>query len=191
MKKISFILLFALMLTGLFNACKKGKDDPFLSLKSRNARLKGTWVLTSAQSSSTLGRLNNDGDESATFDGANMTLVSENMDIDFSGNTSVWTSTETFPYTYELTIEKHSRFNSTKTTVTSGNTHTLNASGEWQWVDGNKNKVFLSLPGESPDMISEENVYYIERLSNKKLVLTVDHEQGNVTTHIRLEFKKK
>jgi hypothetical protein len=37
----------------LFNSCRKGDDDPLLSLRSRKARVAGEWQLTSGFSEST------------------------------------------------------------------------------------------------------------------------------------------
>src|SRR6476661_1699887 len=45
MKKIVLFLLAVLTLT----TCKKGEDDPFMSLKSRKARLAGEWSLESGK----------------------------------------------------------------------------------------------------------------------------------------------
>jgi hypothetical protein len=45
MKKISFILLLAVIT--VFTGCKKGENDPFLSLTSRTKRVLGEWTCTS------------------------------------------------------------------------------------------------------------------------------------------------
>ncbi|MGD1846585.1 MAG: hypothetical protein ACFB10_14450 [Salibacteraceae bacterium] len=38
-------LLLIVLLIGSSTACKKGEDDPFLSLRSRKARVEGTWII--------------------------------------------------------------------------------------------------------------------------------------------------
>ncbi|MBI3233934.1 MAG: hypothetical protein HYZ42_07810, partial [Bacteroidetes bacterium] len=47
MKKNSLLTLVVLMaaLTTL-NSCKRGDNDPFLSLRGRDGRLKGAWTLS-------------------------------------------------------------------------------------------------------------------------------------------------
>ena len=45
MKKTTLIFLSAILLTGTFVACKKGDNDPFLSLRSRKDRLSGLWTV--------------------------------------------------------------------------------------------------------------------------------------------------
>ncbi|MEY2828948.1 MAG: hypothetical protein RIQ33_806 [Bacteroidota bacterium] len=42
---LHLVLFFATIL--LFSACKKGKDDPRISFRSRNARFEGEWQLSS------------------------------------------------------------------------------------------------------------------------------------------------
>ena len=41
-------LLLILALVAAFTSCKKGENDPFLSLKSRKGRLAGDWIVKSA-----------------------------------------------------------------------------------------------------------------------------------------------
>ncbi|MFH2141789.1 MAG: hypothetical protein ABIJ97_05165 [Bacteroidota bacterium] len=50
-KKEYFLLL--LISLSVFTGCKKGEEDPFLSLRTRSARLKNTWKLVSATKSET------------------------------------------------------------------------------------------------------------------------------------------
>lgn len=45
MQKASWMVLGAILLTGIISSCKKGEEDPFLSLRSRKARLVGEWTL--------------------------------------------------------------------------------------------------------------------------------------------------
>ena len=47
MKKIKIALLSVLLAVFILPSCKKGPDDPFFSLRSRKARLTGTWTLSS------------------------------------------------------------------------------------------------------------------------------------------------
>jgi len=58
MKKVNkffAILMLVILATPLLNSCKKGPDDPFISLRSRAGRLKGEWNLTSGTETETSG----------------------------------------------------------------------------------------------------------------------------------------
>jgi hypothetical protein len=52
MKKVLGIALIAAFAVPSFQACKKGEDDPGLSLRSRKARLAGEWTLASMERNS-------------------------------------------------------------------------------------------------------------------------------------------
>jgi len=54
-KKNKFLILLMLVVLAspIFNSCKKGADDPFISLRSRTSRLKGAWDLTSGTETGT------------------------------------------------------------------------------------------------------------------------------------------
>jgi hypothetical protein len=53
MKKIVAISIGLIGLTLIVGACRKGENDPLLSLKSRQARLAGEWVVSSSEVQST------------------------------------------------------------------------------------------------------------------------------------------
>ena len=54
MKHLFFTSIFFLI---IFSSCKKGQDDPSISLQSRKARLAGHWVMKSGTTSLTLDAL--------------------------------------------------------------------------------------------------------------------------------------
>lgn len=45
MKIIKLLLLYVILINTVILSCKKGEDDPFLSFRSRKARLTGEWKL--------------------------------------------------------------------------------------------------------------------------------------------------
>jgi len=45
MNRIAITIFSVLIVSFLASSCKKGENDPFLSLKTRNNRLKGNWEL--------------------------------------------------------------------------------------------------------------------------------------------------
>jgi hypothetical protein len=52
MKNHTLILVAMFILATTFTACKKGEDDPSLSLRSRKARVEGNWKVTSSKRTS-------------------------------------------------------------------------------------------------------------------------------------------
>lgn len=156
LKRTFLLVAVAAMLMPLLDSCKKGKEDPGISLRSRNARVTGTWTLKSYEMSgvtdTTITRTNdvNNDDYSytsrtiwnATFNGSSLTS-SSSTDRDYVdsymwydiGNTR-WEDQEvTYEYnssdndntTWSFTIALFTD-NSYETTETSGD-----ASGTWEW----------------------------------------------------------
>jgi len=70
-------------------SCKKGADDPFISLRSRTARLTGEWTI----SSGTVTNMNGSNSYTANY-------TSSNCTYSVSGNST------TIMYTQKITIEK-------------------------------------------------------------------------------------
>ena len=52
MKKLLLLGAAAMVLVANLSSCKKGENDPFLSLKSRKARLCGEWTVTKSEGTS-------------------------------------------------------------------------------------------------------------------------------------------
>ncbi len=106
---ISFALIAIAGLTAL-TGCKKGQNDPFLSLKSRKARISGEWVLSSGTVTDTYTTGGTTDTEISTYTGSSIT-----------------TNGSTVSYTEKLTIEKDGTFESS--IVQDGNTFTV--TGNW------------------------------------------------------------
>lgn len=100
----------------LFNACKKGSEDPFISFRSREARLKGEWHLASGTATITNGAVTT----TKTFDGSMVTITS-------NGQTTVMAHTE------KLEFLKDNVYKSTKTNEANVET----CEGYWAFMDGN------------------------------------------------------
>lgn len=118
MKFCSFLLVVVV----LFAACKKGEDDPFLSLKTRDARIRGEWKLVERTSA------DSDGQE-RLFDGTTMTIKQDGV------------VTDSYPYQLVYAFEKGGRLKYSKTQ--DGESY----SGEdyWGWQNTNKKKSVLML----------------------------------------------
>lgn len=158
MKKLMYLGLGLAMLN--LTSCKKGENDPGMSLKGRKGRLAGTWGLTSSTENSTTTNDGNTSSSDRTEDGATYTSTY----TDSEGVKSVSTGTAT----KEITFEKDGTF--TMTTVTShltsqydgGDVYTIEdpttdtwtMSGQWSFISKNKdgeykNKERVALTGLS------------------------------------------
>ena len=149
MKKISTIALmmvFALSLA--FVGCKKGENDPLISLKSRDGRITGTWVLSKVDKSD---------DITITDGGANIIINTTETYDGTSWSTSSAGITTKVSFSYEVTIEKDGTWSSTQTT--DGDTE--EASGYWQWSDSKKNKTGI---------VVANTLWTIDQLKNKELI---------------------
>lgn len=89
MKKLKKLLFIVAIIGFILPSCKKGENDPFLSLRSRKARITGEWNLTSGTKYFT----ENDSSNTVNYDGIN-----------------AYSLVDTFPYTLKWTIEKGGTF---------------------------------------------------------------------------------
>ncbi len=83
MKKLTQSVLAILVVASSITACKKGEDDPFLSLRSRDARLIGEWKLTAVS-----GKTTATGSETVTNTTGTLTTT-ENLSVDENYNGTV------------------------------------------------------------------------------------------------------
>ncbi|HNW99159.1 MAG TPA: hypothetical protein PKK00_12185 [Bacteroidales bacterium] len=89
MKKVKIALLMLLAAVIILPSCKKGENDPFLSLKTRKARITGEWELKEG----TITGVNSGTTWTRTFNGTTCTLTSGSFN-------------STAPYTQKITIVK-------------------------------------------------------------------------------------
>jgi len=162
-KKILAITAVALIAMPLFYSCKKGEEDPFISLRSRDKRITGEWKLTSASTNDTRTFINNPGDNpttittTETYDG---TLWTETTVFDtFPPNTQ----TDTISITFYLCKDGTASY----TKVDAGDKHVL--SGSWQWLDSKKNKTHILVP---LPLGTCGGTFEVLELKNKELKLT-------------------
>ena len=57
-KKFSVAMVAFMLITMAFSACKKGSDDPVVSLKTRNDRFTNTWTLVKYEKNGVIQDLN-------------------------------------------------------------------------------------------------------------------------------------
>ncbi|MEI6852274.1 MAG: hypothetical protein WCL06_05500 [Bacteroidota bacterium] len=159
MKKVLLSVLFAAIAITAFQSCKKGENDPAISLRSRDARLIAKWKLTKIEGSETSITSGVTQTTTKSYDGTTYTVSQ------VPGSTDVGTGT------YEMEIKKDGKM-SWSETFTSGTpavTTNLSNSTIWFWLDGGKSKTIIMLQGG--DVLFPGGISRIDRLANKELVI--------------------
>ena len=170
MKPQIILLLVAIAISQVFHACKKGENDPFLSLKSRKARLTGQWKPTNINITRTKG--------DSTW---NWSLRGSTMYVKLNGS-----DFGSYSYDETLNIEKDGTFNRYL------NEQGYRYTGDGIWYFAGKNKeegmkdkevvVFAFHtekfdPGETYTFkgIQVDLPYRIDQLKNKEMILMIDY----------------
>lgn len=147
----TYILMAAVIITA-FQGCRKGDNDPFFSLKSRKARLTGTWELTNLEAQELIEFSNQSGELSylvtKIFDGATL-FVDNGADV------------EQHQYYYRLEIKKDGTYE----VLEKMDDVTTERRGNWWWIDSDKKKKRIALDDDFGS-------FEIDELRDKKLVLT-------------------
>lgn len=183
------------LIATIFVGCKKGENDPFMSLLSRTARITGVWNLTSADydhiySGGEVGTF------SYSYDGTQMTRT-----LDGDG--------ETYDYSEKVTIEKDGTFkvevkeedlywsyNYETGEYTSG-IWTTTLEGVWYFLEGNsdldvkdqervefliENYKEVDPDGDTYEVNysgksnSYDQMFLLDKLANKEMVTLYDFE---------------
>ena len=162
----------------VFDGCKKGEHDPFISLRSRKARVAGEWKLTGG---------------SLTTSGGPQTIVTT-----YDGTNKTDGSTTT-AYTENSTFEKRGDYK----IVISDDGKAKVQEGTWDFTAGagsakKKERLIITILKEIITIGSTTTtytyfgsgapvvVYEINELRNKKMVLKLDGSQssGSITTAV-------
>lgn len=182
MKKLTQSVLAILVVASSITACKKGEDDPGLSLKSRKGRLSQAWTVSDYKSDITEISTSTGGSSTTTsttkttttISGTNATLE-EVETVASAGLTSTTTTKYTGSVTsFKYSFEKDGTWTSeniikwSSVTVTESGTTTTEAinitqtsirSGNWSFIgknksteDKNKENVLLSITKEQSKM---------------------------------------
>jgi hypothetical protein len=159
MKKTLTLLSLALLVSAslLFTGCKKGEDDPFISLSSRDARITAKWKLTKIEGTNT-----------NTFAGVSYTSTT-NYNGTLLTTTSSSGGVNSSSYTLEMEILKGGEMTSTETE----DGDILTEKGVWFWTNNTSNKTGLYLGG------IDEGIFNVQGLSSKELVLNIDSESSD------------
>lgn len=176
-----FLLIPAFITVLFFKGCKKGEDDPALSLRTRKARLSGEWRLKEGTASYTAlynGAIYN---YAFRFNG----IKCEEYVTDYYGTPTI----HTFAYLLNVKLEKDGTFYFKE--IISGKT--LEATGTWDFnhkTSDSKNKESFRLhisniiTGSLSDdhlfnQLSVDFIFKIKELRNKKIVLTATRKMPN------------
>ena len=156
MKKIIVMLVAAGFLLAM-PSCKKGENDPFLSFKSRDARITGVWNLTSVDAVYT----------NTTVNSGTITTNTSTTTYDGSLMTNTWTSggggSNSSSYSLKLTIEKGGTYKMVETD--DGNVSDFE--GYWWWLADNKKKTRIAFDDDN-------NSFDIDQLKNKEMIIKSD-----------------
>ena len=169
-KKLLIIALGVVMINPLFQSCKKGENDPFISFKSRDKRLAQTWKLTLVDGST----INEDpganpGEtttSTTTYDGTTLKFF-EIMTFD-DGTPTDTLNDDIDAYTFEMTIDKNGSV--TSKSVKNG-TDVIESTGEWYWVNDGKNKSSININFINADLITLTKTFVVDELRSKQLTL--------------------
>ena len=191
MKKLIILSLAAIALMANLSSCKKGENDPFLSLKSRKARVVGEWTVTMEEGTNQdISKISFGGvtvttttNETSTYNGALYTSTSVTTS---SAGGNPQNSTYTDVYTQSYTFEKDGTFS--LETVYTGQNYTEKIEGTWAFVGKsktaelkNKEAIALSITKYldidngvtttySATGFDDSIIIAIDRLKNKEMV---------------------
>ncbi len=182
MKKILVLSLSVLALVANLTSCKKGENDPMLSLHTRKARVVGVWTLTKSESTDVNTNSSGTTTNTYSYDGTTETGTQTSTN---NGGTSV--TTPTIPQIYTLTIEfKKDRTYLETYSLPDGSKYTAN--GDWNFVGKNKslklkNKEAICLLEKSNSNSSNGttqttnytglsgSILVIDQLKNKEMII--------------------
>lgn len=164
-----------------FEGCKKGENDPFLSLSSRKARVAGEWNVTAGEGSNSQVFNTITVTETSTYDGATETTVTN------PGN-----STSTDKYTVSYTFEKDGTFSNVYTDNDANPDEVTTTTGTWNFTGGvgemkNKSQLLLTIlsianSGGTTTYSGTEAVtllYDIDQLKGKEMILKSNYTSSN------------
>ena len=217
MKKLFILSLAAIALMANLSSCKKGENDPFLSLKSRKARVVGEWTVTKEEGKSQdISKISFGGvtvttttNETSAYNG---TLYTSSSVTTSSAGGSPQNSSNSDAYTQSFTFEKDGTFS--METVYTGQNYTEKMEGTWAFVGKsktaelkNKEAIALSITKYtdidngvisfySSTGLEDSFIMAIDRLKNKEMVFISestytydDGDTGSSTTTTTLTAK--
>jgi len=160
MKKILLAVIVSLIII-VIPSCKKGEDDPFISIRSRDARITAKWKLVNLESTSSSAT-------STTTYILNGSILTRTYSSTSSGSSS-----STSSYSLDWEINSDGTFASTE--ISDGDISTSKST--WYWLNDNNDKTSISLYGGSSLF---GGTFTVDRLSSKELILR--YESSSTST---------
>jgi len=124
MKRIVVLSLYLIVTFVLFNGCRRGEDDPFISFRSRKARVTGKWKMTSYKT--TYNYTESSGFTTEIFIGNGSTYTFTDL------NSYGVNSSKTGTFTYEITFKKDGSY----TAQINEDGEITNIEGKWNFTRG-------------------------------------------------------
>ncbi len=153
---------FALILLLLIAGCRTGKEDPLLSLRSRDARITGTWQLKSAQINMFYYFQNGTSYvKDFVFSGTNLKIISG-------------THSENYSYGLKIKIDKDGKFERYE----NADEEFYSCQGYWFWKNNRQNKVAVEFTCQLSDIFRISNIFEVKRLTNSELKLSFEFSKG-------------
>jgi hypothetical protein len=169
------------------SSCKRGEDDPFLSLRSRDNRVMGEWTVSSVEAREEI-------NESSNSLVTNIVVEQKFSGDNYTTDSSITTNTTNYKRTYTQkaysntlnimeggileAMEKYSDETITGTNITGAltNIQSIKTSikGYWKWGSDEKNKGTIVLSVGPNGMFFGAlgtATYQIQKLTNKEMVL--------------------
>jgi len=191
MKKTTLIFLSAILLTGTFVACKKGDNDPFLSLRSRKDRLSGLWTVKEETVNEVITIPGSTTTNNVVYDG--QMAISSSVTVASGVST---TTIDTSKYSVSLEIKKTGNYEKKIVNVNLLDIEVY--SGTWMFlgkskIDKLKKKEALLMTTSkaviSDGAVSNSYVYtdlngktiVIDQLKNKEMITIIVEDQANET----------
>ena len=189
MKNTVVLLLSALVIASSFIGCKKGENDPLLSLRSRKSRLEGNWVIVKEEVSET--NINGSTTEimQSVYDGE-MKVTTTTTTVGTISTTVI----DTVKYTFNFDIKKDGNYK--MIAANENKIDIVTTEGTWLFLgksklNGLKNKEAILLTtskqvvSSNPvaNSVNYENLngltIVIDALKNKEMMTIVEENSSN------------
>ena len=179
------LILTTIFILFAFSECKKGPDDPLISLRTRKARIEGNWTLKSGTEISTSsGFGGSSGESHTTYTETNYSYVSHSH----SGNSN-YSEQNSGTFGMKMSFKKDGTF----TIEQLYDESTATIKGTWNFTGKTKDikkkeQIALTLtstsdPDNNANSVVNSNqvfaVFNIKELRNKKMVLELEDNSTN------------
>lgn len=167
MKRFMIVLLVAAFAMPFLNGCKKGPNDPAISLKSRDARLTATWKLVKiAGTQQSVDGLGDPYTITYAYDGT--TYTESQSGSSYSGTGA-----------FEMTIDKDGLVTSKESfTPNGGDANVVNGENNWYWWDNDNSKSSIYIFVYGGNLFSS-GLYIVDQLKSKELILNYKYSRND------------